>query len=219
MKILNSIGLKYKTDKSSFHHDYLRKYEKYLSFSRDENLKILEIGVLEAKSLYTWMEYFYNSEILGIDINPECKKYEKDKIKIEIGSQDDPEFLKKITENYGPFDLIIDDGSHINKHMIFTFENLFSSLESQGVYIIEDVCCSYWQNYGGSLNNPNSVIEYFKKKVDEVNFFGEYLNSDRYCMRNDLLLLEQFKNKKQNCLGFEIESLNFLNSLIIINKR
>ena len=41
MSILNQIGLKYGTDKASEVHDYLRKYEKYLPYKREDKLNII----------------------------------------------------------------------------------------------------------------------------------------------------------------------------------
>ena len=128
------------TDKCSTIHNYCEKYQKYLPFNRYDNINLLEIGVLDGKSLLTWKDWFYQSNILGIDINPDCKQYEnKDcRISVEIGSQVDENFLDKVTNEYGPFDMILDDGSHINEHVIYTFNKLFPFVKSQGVYIIED---------------------------------------------------------------------------------
>lgn len=111
MSILDDIGRAYRTDKASGVHDYCRKYEKYLPFKRNDNLKIFEIGVLGGLSLKMWKDYFYNSHILGIDIVSECKKYEEERISIEIGSQIDENFLQDICKTYGTFDMILDDGS------------------------------------------------------------------------------------------------------------
>jgi hypothetical protein len=97
MSELDNIGIECGTDKSSLIHNYLVKYEKYLPFNRNNNVKILEIG-----------------------------------------SQYDGIFLKQIIEKYGEFDLILDDGSHMNNHVIFSFKNLFSSVKSGGAYIVED---------------------------------------------------------------------------------
>jgi hypothetical protein len=76
MSVLNEIGLKNNTDKSSTIHDYLKKYEKYFPFKRDDKITLLEIGVLNGSSVKSWKEYFVNANIIGVDINPDCKKYE-----------------------------------------------------------------------------------------------------------------------------------------------
>ena len=98
MSTLNDIAKYYGTDKSDEVHNYCVKYEKYLPFNRYDKIKILEIGILDGKSLKTWKEYFYNSEIVGIDITPECKKYEEDNIKIFINSQINDETLNELSK-------------------------------------------------------------------------------------------------------------------------
>ena len=131
MKYLDKIGLEYGTDKSSDFHDYLNKYEKYINFDRNDNIKILEIGIAEGKSLKMWKDYFINSTILGIDIRPECKNYEEERIFVEIGDQTNEHFLSEVSEKYGPFDLIIDDGSHMNYDVITTFNMMFKNLSNK----------------------------------------------------------------------------------------
>ena len=220
MGILNEIGLKFNTDKSSIGHDYLNKYQKYLPFDRGNYIKILEIGVLQGASVKTWAEYFYNSNVVGIDINQDCKKIESSNISIEIGSQRDSNFLDFLFSKYNNFDLVIDDGSHINDDVIFSFENIFPRMKSGGVYVIEDSCTSYWDEYGGGLYKKESMIEYFKKRIDESNFFGARLKKyDSWHFREDSKLMEQFKSENDYSIGMDIESIMFLNSIIIIFKR
>ena len=216
MSILDRLAIKYGTDKSSLIHNYCSKYEKYLPFNRYDPIKILEIGVLDGKSLLTWEEYFYNSNIVGIDINPSCKQYEGSRIKIEIGSQVDERFLQEIIEKHGPFDMILDDGSHMQSHMIRSFEILFHNLRKSGVYIVEDTCCSYWTEYEGGLNLPNTAVEYFKRLIDDVNFRGNYSELQYAHSRREDSLIQ--KAKMEN-IRVDIESINFLNSIILVTKR
>ena len=70
------------------------------------------------------------------------------------------------------FHIIIDDGSHINEHVIETFNLLFPKLKDGGVYVIEDTQTSYWEEYGGDgtdLNNPKTMMNYFKGLTDCLN--------------------------------------------------
>lgn len=216
MRNLNDIAKFYGTDKSSDIHNYCVKYEKYLPFERYEELNILEIGVLNGKSLKTWKEYYPLSKILGIDINPECKQYEESRISVEIGSQADNVFLNEIMRTYGPFDMILDDGSHMNEHVIYSFEHLFESVRSGGVYIIEDIGTSYWDDYGGGIDFPKSSMNYFKKLTDDVNFRGviNFNKPNVHARREDWCS----ENVADDCLK-NIESINFLNGIIIITKR
>ena len=220
MSTLDNLAKVYGTDKSSDNHNYCVKYEKYLPFNRYDKLNILEIGVLDGKSLLTWKDYYYRSNILGIDINPDCKKYEEDRIFIEIGSQDDDKFLNKISNEYGPFDFILDDGSHLNEHVIYSFETLFQYVKSGGMYIVEDVATSYFPWYGGGLNDPKSMMEYFKKLTDDINFRGVENLDDQAAVwdrREDKLI--PYSNKVQPDCRTDIESITFLNGIILIRKR
>lgn len=222
MSLLDNLAKKYGTDKSSDVHNYCVKYEKYLPFNRYQNMDILEIGILDGKSLLTWKDYYYKAKIVGIDINPDCKQFEnkENNISVEIGSQDDSVFLNDVMRKYGPFDMILDDGSHINEHVIYSFEHLFESLKSGGVYIVEDVSTSYWSWYGGGLNDSKSMMEYFKRLADDINFRGiENLDNQEavWWRREDFLI--PYTNKVLPDCRTDIESITFLNGIILIRKR
>lgn len=221
MQSLDKISKFYGTDKSSEIHNYCEKYEKYFPFNRLEPLKILEIGVLNGNSLLTWKEYFPNSTIVGIDIMNKCLEYTNPlkNIWVEIGSQNNSDFLKSIIDKWGPFDMILDDGSHMNDDIIFSFKHLINSVKTGGIYVVEDVCCSYWEDYGGGYKKENSVVEYFKNIIDQVNFMGELQENfwNVHARREDYLI-PQIKNKGID-IRSDVESINFLNGIIIITKR
>lgn len=222
MSLLDSIAKKYGTDKSSEVHNYCNKYEKYLPFKRFQDMNILEIGILDGKSLLTWRDYYYKSNIVGIDINPDCKQFEnkENNISVEIGSQDDNNFLKNVVNKYGPFDMILDDGSHMNEHVIFSFEHLFNSVKSGGLYVVEDVHTSYWPWYNGGLNDPRSMMEYFKKLSDDINYRGlENIDDQEHVWWRREDLMTPYVNRVNPEIRTDIESINFLNGIIIITKR
>jgi hypothetical protein len=218
MSTLDKLAKMHGTDKSSDIHNYCVKYEKYLPFNRYDKLMMMEIGVLDGKSLLTWKDYFYRSHILGIDINPECKKYEEERITIEIGSQADGGFLSRTSEHYGPFDIILDDGSHMNDHVTYSFQHLFDSVKPGGVYIVEDCATAYWDEYGGGYLKPSTSIEYFKSLSDDLNFRG-LMNHNKpnvHARREDWLIEN---SKSIPTCRTDIESINFLNGIIIVTKR
>jgi hypothetical protein len=221
MKTLNQIALEKGTDKSSEIHNYCTKYEKYLPFERWEPLKILEIGVLGGDSVRTWKEFYPNSTVIGIDINPDCKFHQdlNNGIHIEIGSQDDPDFLNSVIAKWGPFDMILDDGSHMNHHVIVSFNHLIDSVKSERVYVVEDTCTSYWPDYGGGFRTAGTMMEFFKGLADGVNFNGQLQEYfwNVHARREDFLT-KQTKDKGLN-IRTDIESINFLNGIIIITKR
>ena len=221
MRSLNTIALSKGTDKSSEVHNYCVKYEKWLPFNQLEPLTILEIGVLHGESLSTWREYYPNATIIGIDIEPSCKQYENPnkKVFVEIGSQDDADFLKEVAQKWGPFDMVLDDGSHINRHIIKSFNILIDHVKPEGVYVIEDTCTSYWEEWEGGFRLPGSSIEFAKNLVDDVNFNGQIQEEfwSAHARREDLLTKQT--QKKDLGIRTDIESVNFLNSITIITKR
>jgi cephalosporin hydroxylase len=140
---LDDIGLKYGTDKASWHHDYLEFYERFLHEVRGLEVSVMEIGVLRGQSIAMWAEYFQHGKVVGLDINPATKQYESDRIHIEIADQSNPADLARIAAAHGPFDLIVDDGSHIWDHQITTLRTLLPFVKPGRYYILEDIDTSY----------------------------------------------------------------------------
>ena len=201
MRELQLLGNKYGTDKGDIHHTfagrtYLDIYERYLSHLKDKPINFLEIGVRDGSSHRMWSDFFLDeSQIYGIDIDPRCKQSEKDNIKIFIGSQSNPEIIEDVAVHAaGTFDAIIDDGSHINELTIKSFDLLFPYLKSGGVYIIEDLACSYLEEQlasdivvgGWPGMQYNEGVEFVNRRKDIDNFFLQLIkkidigNTDLY---------------------------------------
>jgi SAM-dependent methyltransferase len=222
MSLLDNLAKKYGTDKSSYVHNYCVKYEKYLPFKRFQDMNILEIGILDGKSLLTWRDYYYKAKIVGIDINTDCKQFEdkENNIFVEIGSQDDHVFLNEVMREHAKFDMILDDGSHMNEHVIYSFEHLFQSVKPGGLYVIEDVHTSYWPWYNGGLKDPRSMMEYFKNLSDDISYRGlENIEDQEHVWWRREDLMTPYVNKVNPEIRTDIESINFLNGIIIITKR
>jgi len=135
---LDLIGIRLGTDKSRLRQDYLRHYERMMAGFRDRPITLLEIGIDQGASLRTWEIYFPQASIVGVDIVPATRRFARKNVVVEIGSQSDAEFLASLARKYAP-DIIIDDGSHISEHQIFSFERLFHSLKPGGLYVVEDI--------------------------------------------------------------------------------
>lgn len=111
-------------------HHYFPVYEQLFGDLQDRPINILEIGVYKGASLELWRRFFHSeSVIVGVDIDASCKRFHdpENNIHVRIGSQADAGFLSSLGREFGPFDLVIDDGSHITSHMIATFNALFDS--------------------------------------------------------------------------------------------
>jgi hypothetical protein len=131
---------------------YFGAYHAIFGPRRPQALRILEIGVYQGASLRLWRRYFGNPEtlIVGIDIDPTCARFDssRENVHVRIGSQADAAFLGTVTRDFGPFDIIIDDGSHHSSHMIASFNHLFASaLKDDGIYVAEDLHANYWTPY------------------------------------------------------------------------
>lgn len=140
---LDAIGLKNGTDKASSDHDYLNFYEMFFSLIREDRITVLEIGIFNGASLQTWEEYFSNAKVIGADILPITKRFERRRVKIEILDQSNVEELTRLAVQHGPFDVIIEDGSHIWEHQITSLRTLFPFLKDGGFYIVEDLQTNY----------------------------------------------------------------------------
>jgi len=175
---LKELALKYGTDKEG-EHFYCQHYENHFEHLRNNPISLLEIGVggyekpnKGGESLRMWKEYFPKAQIYSIDIFDKSGLQE-DRIKIFKGSQVDTVFLDSVMKNIGHPDIIIDDGSHINAHIIMTFKYLFQYLKDGGVYVVEDLQTSYWKDYGGNkfdLDNKNNAMAYFRSLADGLNW-------------------------------------------------
>lgn len=151
---------------------YLRIYDKTFCEFREDPIHLLEIGVQNGGSLEVWAQYFDHAEsIIGCDIDPKCCNlcYEDARISVVIADPTTESGLKKIASKSSFFDIVIDDGSHISSDIINAFFNLFPLLRPGGVYIVEDLHCSYWIEFEGGLNHPASAIAFFKSVVDYIN--------------------------------------------------
>jgi hypothetical protein len=175
---LNKLATIYGTDKWGLHF-YTKHYDTHFKSFRDKKISFLEIGVgghdnprAGGSSLRMWKKYFPYANINSIDIYDKSFLEEK-RIRIFKGSQIDHAFLLDVIKEIGNPDIIIDDGSHVNSHVIETFKILFPLLKDGGIYAIEDTQTSYWPSFGGdsqNLDNSNTIQNFFKKLTDSLNY-------------------------------------------------
>jgi len=201
---LEQLAERHGTDKGSKYHtfrgvNYIHLYERYFQRFRKKHISLLEIGVHGGGSLRMWKDYFSSGKIYGLDIDPRCKQYEEDRISIEIGSQGDERVLDKVLENCGDLDIVIDDGSHVNKHILASFKYLFGKLKPGGIYVIEDLGCSYGldEDYvrqkwpGMKYNDPNERLINNRNDLDRV---FEQIVHDLDHFQGDILSIHFWNN-------------------------
>ena len=201
---LTYLSNKYFSDKGDNYkcsHHYTIKYQEIISeilhnlsiYNNINNIDLLEIGLNRDNtenipSLMIWNDYFYkNINITGFDIYSEFSKFNLlyDNINIFIGDQSNEDDLLQL--KYKKYDMIIDDGYHGSKHQQISFKTLWSSLKSNGYYIIEDLhyqpeletCIKTktlfenWKNgnYHSSEYINDVEIERIKNEIESIDFY------------------------------------------------
>ncbi|NBB98514.1 MAG: class I SAM-dependent methyltransferase [Alphaproteobacteria bacterium] len=181
---------------------YLPIYERHFAPFRNSAVKVLEIGVQNGGSARMWRDWFGpEAVIFGIDINPACAAANGEVAQIRTGSQDDSAFLEQVVSEMGGVDIVIDDGSHVMAHIHSSFRTLYPRLSDGGVYLVEDLHCAYWKDFGGGYRAPSSFIETAKGLVDDMHAW--YHGNG------------QLEAASANALG----GVHFYDSVIVIDKK
>lgn len=135
-------------------HNYFWVYERHLQKFSGKPVKMLEIGVQKGGSTKLFKCWLGDAaSVVGVDIDESCRGIEFPiGITVEIGDQVDPAFLNYVAETHGPFDIVLDDGGHTFDQITTSFKHLFDHVAADGIYMIEDTCCQFWQN--GNFAGP-----------------------------------------------------------------
>lgn len=151
---------------------YFPIYERHFSRFRGGAPRILEIGVFHGGSLDMWRTYFGpGTHIVGVDIEERCRQLGRDDVTIRIGDQGDPAFMASLVDD-GPFDIVIDDGSHLPRHQILALDTLWPAVRTGGILLVEDLCTNYWPEYGCAPRQPGTFIERVKPLIDDINAYN-----------------------------------------------
>jgi hypothetical protein len=138
---------------------YFPIYEEHLSKFKNKSVIFWEIGVFKGGSVQMWKRYLGPfAAIIGIDIDPACKRVEEDQIHVRIGNQSDCNFLQGVIDEFGQPDIVVDDGSHKNQDITDTFNFLYGKTGENGVYLIEDLHAVYMAADENNFNRMNSAL-------------------------------------------------------------
>lgn len=198
---------------------YLAEYDRLFSYYRQQPVRMLEIGIQNGGSLEVWSKYFPNAQrLIGCDINPDCAKltYDDPRISVIVGDANAPAITAKVFEKSNKFDIVIDDGSHTSSDIVRSFGLYFPHIVDGGMFVAEDLHCSYWQGFQGGLFHPYSSIAFFKKLADIISH--EHWGVRKH--RKDILasFAEQYDFDIDEEQLAHIHSVEFINSICVVRK-
>lgn len=201
-------------------HWYCQHYEHHFAPLRKKRITLLEIGIggyadpkSGGRSLRMWRKYFPHGMVYGIDI-VDKSPHNECRIHTFQGDQTDEQFLRQVIAQTGKPDIIIDDGSHMNAHVIKTFQFLFPLLAEEGIYVVEDTQTSYWPAFGGNsedLNSASTSMCMLKSLTDGLNH-SEYMRTGHLPSYFDkhIVSLHFYHNLVFVCKGLNDEGSNML---------
>jgi len=154
-------------------HGYSKFYEKHFNNFKDEKFNLLEIGTWFGASSASFVKYFRNAKIFGIDRNFKLK-YKSTRLHFVYCDFRKKEDLKKLERKfYGlSFKIIIEDGSHILTHMIKNLFFFFKYLEKGGYFIIEDFNMPKKYNFLNDGKNEELFLDEIILNIKNKNFFN-----------------------------------------------
>ncbi|MEU7146032.1 class I SAM-dependent methyltransferase [Nocardia sp. NPDC046473] len=171
---ITDLALRFGSDKWGGHW-YTPHYELHFAPYRQQRVKVLEIGVggyrsrdTGGASLRMWKHYFTRGLVHGLDL-VDKSAVDEPRLSTIAGDQSDRALLARLHKEIGPFDLVIDDGSHQSDHVLASFTTLFPLMRPGAMYVIEDLQASYWPGYNGNsveLNDPGTAVGFLKTLID-----------------------------------------------------
>jgi hypothetical protein len=155
---------------------------------------------------------------LGCDIDPACAKLTFNDRRIAVTCCDaaSPLLPQRIAQHCSALDFIIDDGSHRSGDIIRSFAQLFPLLADDGIYVVEDLHCSYWEEFEGGLEMPLSSLAFFRALTDLINH--EHWRSNSGMADWLAPFVKGYGVSLPESLLCSIRSVEFSNSMVVIRK-
>lgn len=190
---------------------YFEAYHRHFSKFRGKQVTFVEVGIQSGGSALMWRWYFgEHFRYIGIDINPNAKKFESSWAKIIIGDQASVKFWDEFKVRFpDKVDIILDDGGHTMLQQKQTLRSMYSHVKPGGIYACEDLATSYLKKFGGNSNfrlspaKSGTMVGMTKDFVDYVN--GNYL---------DIKELPPFARQ----IAHSLKSAHYYNQIVIMEK-
>lgn len=194
MNELGKIFTKNGADKAT-KHKYHDIYEPIFAPNRDKKINFLEIGIWKGHGMQSFLDYFPNGQIYGLDIFtrmspddvPALQNPRAHWAKVDTTTSKTSSILS--TKFGVEYDYILDDGAHHPEANLLTFRNCIPYLKSGGIYIIEDV----WPI---ERMNPKQLShDWIKRHRDKYNSF----TNEKFLieLESSGMKIERFDNRQK----------------------
>ena len=190
---------------------YFPAYAKIFGHLVNKECTFVETGVLGGGSLFMWRNWLGpKARIIGIELNPEAKKWEKDGFEIFIGDQGDPAFWSDTFSKIGDFDGFLDDGGHQSFQQIVTASQAIKYAPDNCVIAIEDTATSFMNDF--KSHGQYSFLNYSKDATDILIGRSFHLYKKRFPKINNHKILNEYAN---------VYNIQFFNGIVSfhINKQ
>ena len=173
-------------------HGYASFYERYFLNFKKKNINILELGSFYGNASAALYFYFKESDIFSADIYPDLFSYKSKRIKnfyIDTSSENSIE-KNLINKNY-LFDIIIEDASHMYKDQIISLFMLFPILNSNGIFIVEELDFPDTRKDMNLNNEKPTLRDILNKTINKEDFNNQLISNEQ-----KKYFLENFKSIK-----------------------
>jgi SAM-dependent methyltransferase len=198
---------------------YLEVYDRVLAPYRERAIDFVEVGIQNGGSLEIWAKYFAKARtLIGCDANPACAqlRFDDPRVALLIGPINSPPVYREITSRTAGIDVFIDDGSHHSRDIVNSFVNYFQHVRPGGVYIVEDLHCAYFRDWGGGVAEPGGAMGFLKLLVDGLHH-GYWKDQASFGELSAPFLPPGARADAS--LAADIHAIAFFDSMCVIEKR
>ena len=175
------------------HSGYFQVYEQIFRNFIDSKFTFVEVGIHNGGSLFMWREFFgKDARIIGIDLNPKAKQFEKYGFEIFIGDQSSKKFWSNFYNEVGNIDILLDDGGHTYEQQIVSVVSSIDFINNNGMIVVEDTHTSYIKKFG--YPSKHTFINWAKKLIDNINSRSEDVTVQNPIFKNIIHSIEFFES-------------------------
>jgi hypothetical protein len=109
-----------------------------------------------------WRAYLPCAHVSMVEVDAECVQRTSASASAAdvtfVIDQGDEGALRRLARDTGPYDVIVDDGSHLASHQVGSLRALWPALAPGGAYFLEDLSTSFVDGYIDALPTAWEVL-------------------------------------------------------------